>query len=237
MTDEDLFYSWLDGELHGDQAERVAARVAADPQLAKLAAQHRALGATLRKAFDPIASAPLPDRLSDALRPGSEVVDLAAARSARAARKPAAGWQQWAAIAATLVVGIVTGTMVQRGNGSPVEEHGGRLFASATLDKALDTQLASAGRASSAVRIGVTFRDQSGALCRSFTDAATSGLACRIGEQWQVRGLFAAPEGGQSDYRMAAGADPALAALIDTTIVGDAFDERQERAAQERDWR
>jgi hypothetical protein len=71
------------------------------------------------------------------------------------------------------------------------------------LNEALDTELASAPVGD--VRIGLTFRDQSGRVCRSFTQAAASGLACREGDRWQLRGLFAAPEGQGGDYRMAAG--------------------------------
>ena len=51
MTDEELFYAWLDGELDGEEAEQVAARVAADPALNAKAEQHRALAASLRGAF------------------------------------------------------------------------------------------------------------------------------------------------------------------------------------------
>jgi len=87
------------------------------------------------------------------------------------------------------------------------------------------------------VRIGMTFRDQSGAVCRSFSEAATSGLACRNGGRWQVRGLFAAPEGQSGPYRMAAGMDPNLAALVDSTISGDPFDAAQEKDAKAKGWR
>jgi hypothetical protein len=233
MIDDEEFYAWLDGQLDAEAAAAVAARVAADPELTRLAEQHRALGATLRGAFDPIASSPVPELLLAAARPQATVVDFGKARENRSA---GFGLPQWAAIAATLVVGVVTGTMLQGGGASPVETRDGRLVAAGVLDTALDTQLASADQ-SGAVRIGLTFRDRTGALCRSFADRGTSGLACRSEGNWHVRGLFAAPEGGQGDYRMAAGANPALAALIDSTIAGDAFNQRQEQAAKDRGWR
>jgi hypothetical protein len=87
------------------------------------------------------------------------------------------------------------------------------------------------------VRIGLTFRDQSGAICRTFTGEQSSGLTCRDGSDWRLRGLFAAPEGQAGDYRMAAGTDPNLAALIDSTIAGEPFDAAQEQAAKARGWR
>ena len=83
----------------------------------------------------------------------------------------------------------------------------------------------------------MTFRDQSGAVCRSFSETATSGLACRNGGRWQVRGLFAAPEGQSGPYRMAAGMDPNLAALVDSTIAGEPFDAAQEKDAKAKGWR
>ena len=233
MTDDEEFYAWLDGELDGDAAAKVAARVADDPALTKLAEQHRALGVTLRNAFDPIASSPVPEHMLAAARTEASVIDFGTAKDRRSARF---GLPQWAAIAATLVVGVVTGTMMQSGRASPVEASNGQLVAAASLDKALDAQLASTGH-SGPVRIGLTFRDGAGAICRSFTDSGSSGLACQDRGQWQIRGLFGALEGQRGDYRMAAGPDPALAALIDSTIAGEAFDADQERAAKERGWR
>ena len=60
MSDDEEFYAWLDGQLDAAAAAAVAERVAADPALTHLAEQHRALGAALRGAFDPIASSPVP---------------------------------------------------------------------------------------------------------------------------------------------------------------------------------
>jgi hypothetical protein len=87
------------------------------------------------------------------------------------------------------------------------------------------------------VRIGLTFRDRMGEICRSFTGSAGSGLACRDGARWRLKGLFAAPEGQSSDYRMAGGMDPNLAALVDSAMAGEPFDGSAEKAARDRGWR
>ena len=237
-VDETKFFAWLDGELDPAEAASVEAEVAADPRLARMAEQHRAFEARVRGAFDRVAAEPVPDRLAQAIKPPSAaIVDFGARRLARRERGPWLPLPQWAAIAATLALGIGLGTMVgsERGS-SPVEIRGGKMVAAAALDDALDRQLASAGDAAG-VRVGLTFRDHSGAICRSFTGDRSSGLACRDGGDWQVRGLFAAPEGQGGDYRMAAGSDPNLAALIDSTIQGEAFDASQERAARDHGWR
>jgi hypothetical protein len=233
MSDE-KFFAWLDGELEPAEAAEVAARVAADPQLAELARQHRAFAADLRAAFDPVAQSPVPERLRQAVRPPAEVVDLAQRRGLWRSGRPSL--PQWAASAATLVAGFVGGALVSRGgDDAPVELRGGKMVAAASLDPALDRQLA--GALQGDTRVGLTFRDQSGTICRSFVRPDSSGLACREGGDWRLRGLFTTPEGQSGDYRMAAGADPNLAALIDSTIApGEPFDAAAERRARQRGW-
>jgi hypothetical protein len=231
MTEDEKFFAWLDGELAPTEAAEMEARVAADPQLQRVAEQHRALGAQLRGAFDPIAAAPIPERLKAAVPPSAEVIDFAAAKRARTMPS----LPQWAAMAASLALGILVGTTVPQRGGGPVELQGGKIYAAAALNNALDTQLASAPAGD--VRIGMTFRDQAGEICRSFTQQAASGLACREDGRWKVKGLFAAPEGQASDYRMAAGMDPNLAALIDSAMAGEPFDAAAEKAARNKGWR
>lgn len=232
MVSDKSFFAWLDGELDGEEAARVAAEVAADAQLSELAERHRAMQARMKGAFEGLLTAPIPRSLDDAAHGKSNVVDLAEAKRSDA---PRPRLPRWAAIAATLAVGIFAGMMVPRQADAPVALRDGKVYAAAALDAALDAELASAPRGN--VRIGLTFRDRSGAICRTFVDAAASGLACRSGDKWQVRGLFAAPEGQSSGYRMATGMDPNLAALVGSTMAGEPFDAAQERAARDKSWR
>jgi hypothetical protein len=231
MMDDEKFFAWLDGELGPAEAAEMKAKVAADPQLQQLADEHRAFGTQLRSAFDPIVEAPVPERLQAALHPSAQVIDFAAAKWGRS--KPA--FAQWAAMAATLAIGIFVGTQVPRSSNGPVEAQGSKLYAAAALSSGLDTQLASAPAGD--VRIGLTYRDQAGEICRTFTASAATGLACRSSGRWQVKGLFAAPEGQGSDYRMAAGIDPNLAALVGSTIKGEPFDADAEKAAKVKGWK
>src|SRR5438552_9279109 len=103
MTEDEKFFAWLDGELGPAEAAEMAAKVAADPQLAALAEQHRALGSQLSAAFDPIATKPAPERLRAALRPPAEIIDFGAVKRAR--MMPSL--PQWAAMAATLAIGVL----------------------------------------------------------------------------------------------------------------------------------
>jgi hypothetical protein len=237
MVSEETFFAWLDGELDPAEAARIEAAVAADPHLAAKAAEHRSMQSKLNAAFGTLVDAPVPDSILASLRnpPAAEVVDFTEAKKRRTARRwPSAA--QWGSMAATLALGIFVGTALpdQRDAG-PVSVHGGKIYTAAAIGRALDTQLASAPAGD--VRIGMTFRDHSGSICRSFTTAASSGVACHDKGGWQLRGLFAAPAGQSNDYRMAAGMDPALASLVDSTIAGEPFDAEQEQAARQRHWK
>ena len=232
MTDDEEFFAWLDGELDGDSAARVEARVASDPELAARAERHRKLASSVQAAFTPLLDeASAPPKFQSA-----EVVNFGARDNRRERRQAWLGAPQWAAMAATLALGLFAGSMIGGPSGSLVTVQDGRLMAGASLDRSLDSQLASAG-VSGPIRVGLTFRNRQGGICRSFDGPVGSGLACRNGEDWQVEGLFASPERSSGDYRMATGQDPRLAALIDEAIVGEPFDATQEKAAKDRGWR
>ena len=222
MISDERFFAWLDGELDPAEAAVVDRLVAADPEMQRRAEEHRALAARVRGAFDPIAQAPVPDRLR-----GGEAVNLA---QRRVAARPISRPMQWMAMAATLAIGVVAGTMIDSGGSGPVGREAGQLVAAGELEQALYARLASAP-ADEGARIGLTFRDGAGQLCRSFTDAGTSGLACHHRGDWRIHGLFQAGEGQQGEYRMAAGPDPRLAEMIEATIAGEPLDAAAEREA------
>ena len=122
------------------------------------------------------------------------------------------------------------GSLINTGASGPLVRENGQLVAAGDLEAALYTRLASAP-ADDGARIGLTFRDRDGDLCRSFTDQGTSGLACHRGGDWRIRGLFQAGEGQQGEFRMAAGPDPRLAEMVDAAIAGEPLDADGERQA------
>jgi hypothetical protein len=233
MVDEVKFFAWLDGELPSDEAAQVEAEVARDPELALLAERHRAMQARLSRAFDPLLGESVAMPALEPVPADNRVVSLAAERERR--RAPPL-WTQMAALAATLALGVFAGNMMSGDPGSPIQPEAGRLVAAAALEDALYSRLASAP-AEEGPRIGLTYRDSSGNICRTFTDSGASGLACREGGDWRIRGLFQAGEGQQADYRMAAGPDPRLMEMVDSTIEGEPFDAAAEKQAMERGWR
>jgi len=238
MIDDSKFFAWLDGELSGDEMVEVERQVAADPQLLRRADEHRMLTAGLRSAFAPFAEAPLPGRLTAAVQSqvSEKVASLAEARERREARSAPMLWKQMVAMAATLVLGIVLGNQLTGSSTSLIQSEAGRLVAGAELESALYARLASAPRRDGP-RIGMTFRDRSGAICRTFADKSAAGLACRDRTDWRIFGVFQATEGQGTDYRMAAGADPRLLDLVGEQIRGEPFSAAEEQAAQKRGWR
>ncbi len=232
MIEDEEFYAWLDGELEGDAEARVAAEVAASPALSARAEEHRKLADKLAVAFDPVlAEATNPPRFE-----GAPPIDFGARAAERDRGRRWSGLPQWLAMAATLAIGLVVGNLIGDRPAGPVQNRDGLLVAAASLDQALDHQLASY-EAPGGIRIGLTFRDRSGAFCRTFNDGTASGLACRDQGDWRIRGLFQGAEGQAGDYRMAAGEDPRLAALIDETIAGEPFDAATEKSARDGGWR
>jgi hypothetical protein len=87
-------------------------------------------------------------------------------------------WPQWAAVAASLALGVLAGRELWSERG-PLATRGGEMVARGDLDKALTTQLASDG---GAVTVGLTFRAGDGRYCRTFQSPAArlAGLACRL---------------------------------------------------------
>ncbi len=249
FSDETLM-AYADGELPDPVRSEIERALVDDPALAARVAQHRALREDVFAAFAPIVDEPVPAALLAAAMPG-KVSDLDAARAARAARTARDAvlrrwsWPEWSAVAASLAVGVLAGSLVVGGRDTPMAVASGAngvLVARGPLDEALSRQLAGAGTdagpaASAGVRIGVTFAARDGALCRSFTAGAAAGLACRSGDHWQLAVMAEAGKGAVGDYRQAGSAMPAAVLdAIDARIAGPAFDASAERAARQRGW-
>jgi hypothetical protein len=232
--DAETLMAYADGELSPLEAKRVERAIAADPALAKQIDDHRRLRAMLANGFATVAEQPVPNRLTAMLRT-TPVIDLARVRADRAVR-PAAVWQRWGtgmAVAASLVVGVLVG---QRVDNAPVQARGGALVASAGLAEALDTQLASTP-GNGSLKMLVTFRNQQGAICRSFSGAALSGIACRNGDAWQLHETRGGVVGSGAQYQQAGSADAALMADAQAMMAGDPLDAAAESKARATGWR
>jgi len=252
---DELLTAYVDGELEGTERARIEQAIALDARLAQRVAQHRALRARLRKAFDGALHEPLPQRLLNAAKlPAAsgpaQIIDLARVRAARARRpeKRRAPIPRRAAIAVTasLLVGLGAGVLIESliTGTSLTEYRNGSLLASGSLNRALNEQLASAAPVSGAVRIGLSFRAKTGGYCRTFVidnKRALAGFACREQQRWRVVTLLGADRasspGSPQAYRMASSAmPPPLLQAVNEHISGEPLDASDEAKARRGDW-
>ncbi|MBX9746791.1 MAG: hypothetical protein K2X34_07810, partial [Hyphomonadaceae bacterium] len=200
--DDETLMAYADGELSPLETKRVERAMAEDAQLARRVARFVNTRQALKKAYDTVLEQPVPDhllKLLDAI-PDQPLAppptQLADERKKRASAR--VGPPVWAAIAASLVVGVLAGRLSAPTSGLFTADGA---HAGASLGRMLDTALASETQ-SSVGRVGLTFRAQDGAICRTFSAERVSGLACRDDDAWAVR-LAVAARGGVGAYRQA----------------------------------
>jgi len=243
---EETLMAYADGELDVTTRAAIEARMRVDPQIAQEVARHLALRAKLRGAFAEVFVESVPERLIAAAHKApagddSGVIDLPTARDARhAATTRRWSASHWAAIAASLVIGVIGTRLALVGDDAPIIAQDGRMIANSALASALSTQTGG-GHAGAAVQIGISFLAKSGDYCRTFTvgdKEQLAGLACHNGEQWRVSVLAQSDEPAGADYRMAASAlPPAVLRAVEDSIAGEALDSAGESAARQRGWK
>lgn len=239
ITDE-LLAAYADNELDAATRAEVEAAVAHDPALAARVQAHRELRTRLSSAFDPVLDEHVPERLLAAANAPAKdtVIDLKQARQQRSVG-PGMRWglPQWAAIAASLLIGLFVGYSALQ-SGQAVVMRNGELVAAGALANALTNTLS--GEESSVHHIGFSFRTGSGEYCRTFTSAgkqAIAGVACHEPEGWKVRAVTATQAVG-SNYRMAASSmPPAVRAVVEESMQGEPLTVAEETAARARKWK
>ena len=148
---DELLVAYIDGELEGAERLRVEQAIAQDAQLAQRVAQQRALRERVRGAFDGVMQEAVPQRRAQAAKLGApsgpaQVIDLARVRAERARRGTGQRNVKMRrfTIAASLVVGVMAGALIQRlsAPGALTQFHDGSLLAHGALAHALNEQLA-----------------------------------------------------------------------------------------------
>ncbi|KQV79740.1 hypothetical protein ASD15_17035 [Massilia sp. Root351] len=198
FSDETLM-AYADGELDEPARTEVERAMRGDPALAARVAQHQAMRSDVFAAFAPIADEPLPPALLATAMP-DKVSDLGAARAARSQPQRRWAWQEWGAIAASLSVGVLVGSLVLGGGSGAgasaaarllvAQDADGAALAHGRLAAALSNQLASTGAgqaAAAAAAAGVGAQAagngapgaDGGAIRIGVTFAATDGALCR----------------------------------------------------------
>ncbi len=242
--------AYVDGELDATSRAQVEAAMAADPEVRSQVQAQIDLRARLRASFDPVLSEPVPERLRQAVgqpptAPLARVADLSSARATKQETlRSRRSWSlpHFGAIAASLIIGVLIG---QRALHSPRQDafatHEGQLVANGVLDDALTRQLASTQSDAAPVLIGLTYRNDAGAFCRTFQlsqDGGTAGIACRSGDAWRVEMLTRPGPADAGTYRMAGSELPAaVRRAVEASISGEPLDAEAERGAQSSGWR
>jgi hypothetical protein len=223
MTLDERIVAYVDGELAPAERARFEAEMGRDARLGAEVERHRGLARRVNAAYAPIAEEPPPAHLV-----------AAAAVANDPGRGRAARLTPWAAVAASLVVGLVAGRAVLPSAGS-IAERDGAIVARGRLAAALTTQLSAQP---GAVKIGLTLKTPEGRYCRTFEtpDEGLAGLACRQDGRWIVRTLTAWRAPSRSAYRQAASETPpeVLAAL--DALSGQSLDAAAERSARDDGW-
>lgn len=222
---DEMLLAYVDEELDAEGRAAVEAALEADESLGQRLAAHLELGLAAKGVHADVLAEPPPERLTGAVMERRIVRPNFGGRFG--------GTAQWAALAASLVLGVFVGRFAISEPPLSVIDRG--LVASGDLARALDRDLAG-GQA--AIRIGFSFRSQDG-YCRTFQmkSARLGGLACREGPDWRVR-LTAPLDTAEADYRMASSATPApVLAAADELMLGEALDREQEAAARAKGWR
>jgi hypothetical protein len=250
VTDETLM-AYADNELDPQARLAVELAMAADPEVARRVSRHKALRAEMRKNFDGVLNEQVPDRLLQAARSTptqprkADITNLSQVRAAKQqAARPGArrwSWPEWGAMAASLLIGLIVGYSQLRPLDEPFTVKDGQMLAQGSLKTALSNQLASDQSGESAVQIGLSFVAKSGNYCRAFAmhdGQNIGGLACRDGDEWQLRMLT--PNEGttkSTTYRMAGTALPAaVIKTVEEQIDGDPLDATGEVAARDSGW-
>ena len=254
-TDDELM-AYADGELTGVGLAAFDEALRHDVQLRGRVSALQAQRQRLSAAFAGVLEEPVPERLTALLAaPGAEVtspqvVDLAAERERRHARRGASNWAQWGGMAASVALGVALGMQMKlfstpRSSDALVSEVGGRMVAGGRLAQALNSQLAAnpAAASSASVAVQLSFVDKRGQYCRTFSTDGIAGLACREAADWAIQTTTttttttaaAGPPSGE--MRQASSALPRVVLeAVDARMAGTALTAPQEQEARDRGW-
>ncbi|HEV2866935.1 MAG TPA: hypothetical protein VGX37_10490 [Allosphingosinicella sp.] len=234
--DDERIARFLDGAMSAEERADFERDMEQRPELALQAERWRANDERLKAAFE----LPLPEGMAERLglaAPAAPVIDLAAARERRAARRLPAWTWAGGAIAASLIAAL-SFSLVNRGQSGDLSRNAAFQVAMQQLPSSRSQPLDGGG----SVTPTLSFVDGSGRFCREFAVAGEDpqlGVACRDGGAWRVEGTSpgSAQGAGSGGYRTAEGADTAtLDPIYERLHAGDPLDPARERELIGRGW-
>jgi hypothetical protein len=229
--DRDKLDRFVDGELPPEEMEAIAVLLAGSPEQDAHVARQERLRNQLRDGFRAL-DASMPRRLIETVR----TTPISWRWRLRAALEPDQLFRWLVPASAALVLGFVAGTSL-----TPRSDLGtsasGQVIAQGDLDKALDRQLASQAD-SGPIRIGISFRNKTGQVCRTFNSGDNAGLACHKAGAWVIGMLVRqVPEDAGAAYHMAGSEMPdAVRHAVTASMRGEPFDAATEARAAKAGW-
>jgi hypothetical protein len=273
--DRRLLMAYADGEMPEADLIAFEARVALDATLFDALAHERALRASLAGHYGAVLDEAIPDGLLDLLAVPADPVDdppaewpasraandstLAAPPAVMPIRRPPTArtttgwsWRTWAAMLASLAVGIFVGGRLLDPAETPAPTTGtaalavddqGALTAEGLLRTALEEQPGGPLVGTQGVMIGQSFRDKALHYCRTFALDTSSGIACKSDGRWLIATFDhstatpPAASAGAGSYRASASAmNPMLLQAAAGLRDGMALDAAGEAAARATGW-
>ena len=214
---QEMIAAYVDGELPEGEAAKVRQGQKDDPAIRESIARYRALRAEVEYSFRPIIRAPIPVRLRHLFEPqaGSP---RAVSTGMRNSFGRVAHWVTPAAIAASLMIGVFAGNVMDGGDQKKLH------FAldGDISDRAIHTLLLRqpSGVEKNGPNILATYRDENGDICREFVLGDTrsaQGLAClRADGNWFIVALTPAPPPGS--YAPASGEHKAFDLILEDYV-------------------
>jgi hypothetical protein len=213
----ELLKDFIDGKLAGDEASRIAAQIANDPDLAAYVEDQRALKAALE---------------SPAILWLERVRERIATKSA-----------SWS-LALVMATGIGLGVLLAGSFGiaTDLRSQDGALIAQGELAHVLSTSLAAEpGKTGMAAGVAASFWSKNGSFCRIFVtrgnaESALAGIACRERGAWRIAAMATMAPGNTPQLPLAA-LPASVRGVMDNLIVGQPLDLSAERQARNQDWR
>ena len=230
----EMMAAYADGELAGEERQHVEAAIAADAELARQVDRHRRLKAMLSARYAPIASAPVPERLTDLIASAAksetasaEVLSLAQARARRGLVPAVRRWLPVAgpAIAASLVLALW----------QPWQRAEPTGYAPGELASLLDNRLVSEQRADVQPRVLLSFVAKDGLICRAWRSTNDGGIACRDRWGWRIRQKVFQRLERKGEFQQA-GSDAEILATAQDMATGDALEADEEMRARSNGW-
>ncbi|MBV1692300.1 hypothetical protein KRR38_32735 [Novosphingobium sp. G106] len=234
---EETVIAYVDGCMDGEAVAAFEAKLAEDPVLAERVSSHRWMARQIVAAYGPPPEEGVDETLIARLGLGNDSVAVIPGFVHLTARRGVVWTARFAALAASLVVGIFVGQRLLMPDTSLIPGPDGQVTASGVLATGLSNQLAGE---QGAVLIGVSFRTATG-ICRTFrTTQGLSGLGCREGAQWRLPVIVSAvsAQKAPTEYQLASGEIPSqVMAEVDRRIKGEPLTKAEETRLKAVGWR